>query len=998
MSWDMSALLQGSNNLDFQHQLCVTLLQEFERSGNLSLLNRAIPLLQSTVNATPHRPGADELPDRLNDLGIAFKLRYQRSGELHDLNASISACERALRLTPDLSEKRHYRLSNLAAVLCYRFSHTTNLRDLNESIETHQKGVQALPQGHAYLAQHLVSLGNAFRFRFQHTGDLSDIAEAISAHQRAVHLSSVGALNACKPGWFSLPQLLHTLGISFRTRFSRTGMVSDVEEAIAAGTRAVNLMPEYHTSFPGLLNSLGNSLQTRFQVTNSLSDLDQAISVHQRGLKLTPPGHADLHLFHTNLGNAFKNRFNLTGEISDINEAIARARSAVQLVPHSHCECPLWILGLANALQMRFVMTGDIRDIDEAILNGERALDLLPKGHSRLPEFHTHLGTYLDTRAGATGNSEDIPTARSHYRSAATCEVGPPTGRRQAAKIWARRLCLDEPDSPEILEAFDTAIRLGALLAGLDQSIEERYASVADASAFALEAAAAACRLGEPEKAVEWLDHGRCLVWNQLSALRTPLNDLQAYDSALAKKVIEMSRLLEGTGSSRERMHSGMSLSQKISVEDEARSHLRHAQEWEELLEEVRAIPGFENFLRQSPCSALLENLPSSGPVVVINLNEERCDALALLSGLDEPLHIPLPNFSLKTAKKNRSDLSDQLVSSGLRTRQVDAEPDWESVGRPAPTPYIHKRDAGRRVAQEILSGLWKEVVKPILDTLGFSRIDRSSGEIPPRIWWCPTGALSFLPIHAAGVYGVAESESILDYAVSSYIPTLTALTKGIKNPQPIDDKISGLFLTAQPNAPGATPIPGTTREVQAIHAKATDLGVRASKVEGNDITVDECIRYLERFSSVHLASHASQNAANPLQSKFLFHKGTLDLATIMRGNLKNADLAFLSACQTSTGNEKLSDEAVHLAAGVLAAGYRRVVATMWSIGDRHAQEVAVSFYNYLWDRRREGSGSGFDGALSAYALHHATQQLRSRLDSSEASLLAWIPFVHFGN
>ena len=117
-----------------------------------------------------------------------------------------------------------------------------------------------------------------------------------------------------------------------------------------------------------------------------------------------------------------------------------------------------------------------------------------------------------------------------------------------------------------------------------------------------------------------------------------------------------------------------------------------------------------------------------------------------------------------------------------------------------------------------------------------------------------------------------------------------------------------------------------------------------------------------------------------------------------MKGNLKNADLAFLSACQTSTGNEKLSDEAVHLAAGVLAAGYRRVVATMWSIGDRHAQEVAVDFYNYLWDRRQEGSGSRFDGALSAYALHHATQQLRAKLDSSEASLLAWIPFVHFGH
>ena len=713
--------LDESDNLDFQHQLCVTLLQEFERSGNMSLVNQAIPLLQSTVNATPHRPGAPELPDRLNDLGIAFKLRYQRSGDLVDLNSSISVCERALRLTPDSSEKRHYRLSNLAAVLCYRFSHTANLRDLNDSIETHHKGVQALPPGHAYLAQHLVSLGNAFRLRFQHTGDLGDIAEAVSSHQRAVQLASIPGSSTCTPGWFSLPQLLHTLSISFRTRYARTGVASDVEEAIATGTRAVNLMSEYHTSFPGLLNSLGNSLQLGFQVTKKLSDLDGAISVHQRGLRLTPPGHADLHLFHINLGNAFKQRFNHTGEARDIDEAIARARSAVQLVPPSHCERPVWTIGLANALQMRFIAFGDVSDIDEAILTGQRAVALLPEGHSRLPEFHTVLGTCFDNRSAATRNVDEMHVAISHYQSAASCGAGPPTFRHEAAKTWARRLCLYEPESPKILVAFDTAIRLGALLAGLDQSLEERYARVEDASGLALEAAAAACRLGEPDRAVEWLDHGRCLVWNQLSTLRTPLNDLQAHDSALAKRVIDMSRLLEGTGSSRERMHSGMSLAQKISVEEEARGHLRHAQEWDELLQEVRAISGFENFLMPSPCSTLLKNLPPSGPVVVINLHKDSCDALALLSGLDEPLHIPLPNFSLKRATKYRSDLSAELVSNGLRVRQADAEPDEESVGRPAPTPYVRKRDAGSRAVREILRGLWTDIVKPILDALAFS-------------------------------------------------------------------------------------------------------------------------------------------------------------------------------------------------------------------------------------------------------------------------------------
>jgi CHAT domain-containing protein len=113
-----------------------------------------------------------------------------------------------------------------------------------------------------------------------------------------------------------------------------------------------------------------------------------------------------------------------------------------------------------------------------------------------------------------------------------------------------------------------------------------------------------------------------------------------------------------------------------------------------------------------------------------------------------------------------------------------------------------------------------------------------------------------------------------------------------------------------------------------------------------------------------------------------------------MQKNLKNADLAFLSACQTSTGKENLSEEAVHLAAGMLGAGYRRVVATMWSIGDQHASEVAQSFYEYLSAHQH---GTGFNGSQSAYALYHAIQTLRQKLDNSSVSLLSWIPYVHFG-
>ena len=151
----------------------------------------------------------------------------------------------------------------------------------------------------------------------------------------------------------------------------------------------------------------------------------------------------------------------------------------------------------------------------------------------------------------------------------------------------------------------------------------------------------------------------------------------------------------------------------------------------------------------------------------------------------------------------------------------------------------------------------------------------------------------------------------------------------------------------------------------------------------------------METHSCIHFACHARQNTHEPLKSKFTLYDGDLELSEIIKKQLVGADLAYLSACETSTGDEKLSEEAVHLAAGMLAAGYRGVVATMWSISDRHSSQVAEDFYAKLISQNLEleqSSGLYTDGA--AHALHYSTQKLRKQLGDSA---LDWIPYVHFG-
>lgn len=100
---------------------------------------------------------------------------------------------------------------------------------------------------------------------------------------------------------------------------------------------------------------------------------------------------------------------------------------------------------------------------------------------------------------------------------------------------------------------------------------------------------------------------------------------------------------------------------------------------------------------------------------------------------------------------------------------------------------------------------------------------------------------------------------------------------------------------------------------------------------------------------------------------------------------------AVLSGCQASAGDNGLSDEAAHLAAGMLAAGYR-------CVEDSIAQKVADEFYEHL-KRLRVGEGSHyFDGSSSTHALRHAIQELRQEIGDSDVALLAWVqPFAHFG-
>jgi hypothetical protein len=115
----------------------------------------------------------------------------------------------------------------------------------------------------------------------------------------------------------------------------------------------------------------------------------------------------------------------------------------------------------------------------------------------------------------------------------------------KAAKTgWAHL----SPQPSELLEAHSCIIQLLSLISGFENTVQRRHETLVDASQLSLAASAAALSLGHPDKALEWLVEGRCIVWNQINQLRTPVDELRSYDPALAERLSILSRELENAG------------------------------------------------------------------------------------------------------------------------------------------------------------------------------------------------------------------------------------------------------------------------------------------------------------------------------------------------------------------------------------------------------------------------------------------------------------------
>jgi len=345
---------------------------------------------------------------------------------------------------------------------------------------------------------------------------------------------------------------------------------------------------------------------------------------------------------------------------------------------------PLLLSNLANSFTHYFGRTGDLNDICEAVSAQQRAVRLTPDSHPDKPRWLSNLGNSFSRRFKYTGDSSDVENAITVYRQCATITSAPPFIRLRAALRWTVLSVSCDPS--KYLHTHNDAINLISQIAGVDLRSQSSppYTNISRITATA---ASAAFAQGDIQKALDWLEQGRCVVWNQLKQLCTPMGDLPIHGIS---SFWEASRVLASPAS--------------LKSLQELTTHVHTAtavREWTRLLDEIRSFYGFHNFQEPLPASTILKNLPQGGTVVLISVHEDRYDAVALMQGTDTPLHVPLWHFTLHRVLQ----LIDHLSFSyphGVRAHRA--------------APSIRKSNFLR-----ILKELWLCVVKPVLDALGFS-------------------------------------------------------------------------------------------------------------------------------------------------------------------------------------------------------------------------------------------------------------------------------------
>ncbi|KAJ8584172.1 TPR-like protein, partial [Rhizopogon salebrosus TDB-379] len=879
-----------------------------------------------------------------NNLAMELLFRFKHRGNDQDLDEAIALLREALVLRSGSHPDRSKSLNNLGDALCTCFSHRGNDELLEEAIALHREGMDLQPIGHRGRAWTADRIASVLLMRFHLKGNDKDLDDAISIWREELYSLPAGHHDRCNS--------LNNFAGALLTRYASRGNTKDIDDASTLYKEELDLRPDSNGDRSMSLIKLTRGLFIRSTLQHNDELLDKAIAHCKEALNLQSVGHRYRIVSLDTLATMLQARFEHRGNHQDLDEAIVLYKKALDCWSGSHINRPYTSNNLANVLSIRFTHRGDIHDLDEALANAHSALSLLPMQDARQSSVHDSLATihmlFYESGLDSTGEDVDsLNTAIGHCKAGVDSVCSGLRSRLETNLLWVRYA--EKYTHITLLEAYATSIQLLDNYISATASVSSRHRMMkVIPSTLAVDAASCALRHGEVCRAVELLEQGRTLIWTQMARFRMPIEGLQErgnHADTLVKKFRELSYLLDKPPAELPEE------TPRVRVDAEAVRYASLVDDWKKTVEEIRKLEGFSRFMLP-PLFSDLQDAARDGPVIVLMVSKSSCNAIII------PRHqLPVGvRLAVSTGKLARLVITLQgIVRGGVEEAQA------KLIG--------------------ILRELWNDVVCPVVEHLGRFA--------PPgsRIWWCPTSAFNFLPLHAAGEYRQG-GKNLSKLYISSYTPSLTALIRARgrhDRPQPMP--FAAIGQNCPPGYP--YPLPSVEPELELVRSLLPPAPtVSFTKITSVESTKSRALDTLRDNHWLHFACHGTQSLGEPFKSAFLMRDEPLTLLDIAQTDLSRHEFAFLSACETAVGSVETPDEVIHLAAALQFAGVKSVIGTFWSVDDSTVQRLVEAFYRNLC---RDGK---MNPKRAARALHMAVQSLANDKD---IALDQRIVFMHIG-
>ncbi|MFD5823869.1 CHAT domain-containing protein [Lentzea sp. NPDC060358] len=630
-----------------------------------------------------------------------------------------------------------------------------------------------------------------------------------------------------------------------------------------------------------------------------------------------------------NAGLALYRRYEAYRAERDLFDCLRAYGETVEATPADHPDLARWRSQMSAPARELYLLTGNEADLALAVSFAAAGAHGTDDGGAWFNlGMALSLAHELEVLAGEDRNCGRA--AEDAFRQAVLSERTAPWNRAAAA-VRLARLSAGRADWEAADAAYGEALRLLPVLTGRDLGWDSRQRQLSRLAGLGVDAAAVALRRHDRARALLILEQARAVLIGQSVEQQHHVAAVRRVDEGLADEFEQLAELLGADTAAASEMNADL-----VTFADPAEARRALARRWNDVVDTIRrTVPGQERFLAPPEIGELLAAC-ADGPVVVVNASRHRCDALVLRSNRIDV--VPLP---------------DSVWEEGNRC----AERFLEATAA--------NDDGTNGVIVKTLDWLWMQIAEPVLDALG---------PAVSRVWWIPAGVLSALPLH------MAQSEDglpgVLDRVVSSFAPTVRALTQARRRPTTRPE--SDLLVVAMPETPGHRSLPRAAQEAADI---ARHVDGRTTCLEDADAeTVRDALMHA---AWAHFVCHALANLVDPAAGALLFARGRLAVREIAALPRLDRYLAYLSACSTAKGAGLLADEAMHLASAFLLIGFRSVVGTLWQVEDDAARRVADDFHSAL----RKGKEP-------AVALHEAVVSLRAAYPRMPA---LWAGFAYFG-